>query len=63
VRKLIAAVLFALTGASLLLGSVFVTNLWGEGDSADSEYIEGAVIFLGIALVAALAGTWALRSR
>jgi hypothetical protein len=45
------------------LGSVFVTNLWGEGDSADSEYIEGAVIFLGIALVAALAGTWALRSR
>jgi hypothetical protein len=55
--------LFALTGASLLLGSVFLAEIWGDGDSADSEYIEGALIFVAVALVAAVAGAWTLRSR
>jgi hypothetical protein len=62
-RKVIAAVLFACTGASLLMASLFLTNIWGDGDSADSEYIEGAAVFLAIALGAAIAGAWALRSR
>jgi hypothetical protein len=60
----IAAVLCALTGASLLLGSLFLSNVWDDyADSPDSTYIEGAVVFLSIALVAALAGAWMLRSR
>jgi hypothetical protein len=64
VRKLVAAVLFALTGASLLLGSLFLTTLWDDyADSPDSTYIEGAAFFFAIALVTALAGAWALRSR
>jgi hypothetical protein len=63
VRKVVGAVLFTLTGASLLMGSSFLAEIWGDGDSADSEYIESAVIFLAVALVAAIAGVWALRSR
>jgi hypothetical protein len=63
VRKVVGAVLFVLTGASLLVGSLFVAEIWGDGDSADSEYIEGAAIFVAVALVAAIAGAWALRSR
>jgi hypothetical protein len=64
VRKLVAAVLFAFTGASLLVGSLYLSNLWDDyKDSPDSTYIEGAVIFLAVALMTAIAGAWALRSR
>jgi hypothetical protein len=64
VRKVVAAVLFALTGALLLLAWAALDNLWADyQDSPDSTYIEVAAIELGLALVCAAGGVWALRSR
>jgi hypothetical protein len=64
VRKAVAAVLFALTGALLLLAWAALDNLWADyQDTPDSTYIDVAAIELGLALVCAAGGVWALRCR
>jgi hypothetical protein len=61
-RKVAAAVLFALTGALLLLGYLALDNIWsGDGDSPDSTYIELAAVEVALAVACAAGGAWALR--
>ncbi len=63
-RKAFGAVLFAFVGAAILLGAVTLFNVWDEfADSPDSTYIEGAAIWLDIALIAGVGGAYALRGR
>ena len=62
--KAIAALLFMVTGALLLVGSLTLANLWDDyQDSPDSMYIETAAIVLGLALLAAVGGLFALRRK
>lgn len=63
-RKAIAAVLFAVAGAALLLAVFAFTALFDEyEDSADSVYVGWAVITLVVAAAAGTAGAVLLRER
>ena len=63
-RKVLAAVLFAVAGALILLSYTALENLWADyQDSPDSTYIEVAAIELGLAAVAIAGGVVALRGR
>lgn len=63
-RKVLAAVLFAVAGALILLSYAALENLWADyQDSPDSTYIEVAAIELGLAAVAIAGGVVALRGR
>jgi len=60
--EVLAAVLFALTGAAVLLASFPISEIVsGEGDSPDSTYIAVAGVELGFALLCAIGGALALR--
>ena len=62
--KVLAAVLFAVAGALVLLSFFALENLWADyQDSPDSTYIEVAAIELALATAAAVAGALALRNR
>jgi hypothetical protein len=62
-RKVFAAVLFALTGACFLLSGFALSNLFDDyKDSPDSMFIEAATIPLGIAVVCLAGGVLALRN-
>lgn len=63
-RKTLAAVLFALSGALLLLTAFALQNLFEEyKDSADSVYIATAAVTFGLGVVAAVGGALLLRER
>ncbi len=63
-RKVLAAVLFAVAGALILLSWLALDNLWAEyRDSPDSTYIEVAAIELSFAAAAIVGGFLALRHR
>lgn len=63
-RKVLAALLFAVAGALILLSYGALENLWAEyQDSPDSTYIEVAAIELALAAVAIAGGFLALRHR
>ncbi len=63
-RKVVAALLFIVAGALVLLAAITLSNLWGSyQDSPDSLYI-GAAAIEGAGVVAAcLAGGLLLRGR
>jgi hypothetical protein len=62
-RKVVAAVLFALAGACLLLFGLALSNLFDDHkDSRDSMFIEAAAIPFAIAVVCLAAGVLALRN-
>lgn len=64
VRKVIAALLFAVSGAALMLAAGALTTLFDEyKDSPDSLYIGWAVVTLAVAVGAALGGALLLRGR
>ena len=59
-----AAVLFAVAGAAVLLAVFALLNLADEtADSPDSFYIEVGAMWIAVAAVAAAVGAWALRAR
>jgi hypothetical protein len=61
-RTKLAAVLFVLTGAFLLLAGVIAANVFGEyKDSEDSFYLAMASMPFVLGLVCLAAGVWALR--
>jgi hypothetical protein len=61
-RKALAALLFTLTGACLLLaGSVASTVFDDYEDSEDSYYLGMAAVPFIVALVCLAGGIWALR--
>lgn len=63
-RRVLAAVLFALAGALILLAFLALENLWADyQDSPDSTYIEVAALELGLAALAGGGGFLALRRR
>jgi hypothetical protein len=63
-RKVVAAVLFALTGAGLLLTALALSNLFDDyKDSPDSMFIEAAAIPLALALLCLAGGVIALRNN
>lgn len=63
-RKLAAAVLFAIAGALMLLAVMSLTNVWQQyQDSPDSTYIEVAALWLLLGLASMGAGFCALHDR
>lgn len=63
-RKVIAAVLFAVAGASGLLAFFAVAALFDEyKDSSDSLYYGWAAVTLTVAVLAAAVGALLLRDR
>ena len=63
-RKAIAAVLFALTGACLLLAGLALSNLFDDyKDSPDSMFIEAAAKVAAVGLVCLVGGAVALRDN
>ena len=62
--EIVAAVLFAIAGALVLLSFFALENLWADyQDSQDSTYIEVAALELTLAAAAAVGGALALRKR
>jgi hypothetical protein len=62
-RKVVAAVLFALTGACLLLTGLVLSNLFDDyKDSPDSMFIQAAAIPFTIAVLCLAGGVFALRN-
>jgi hypothetical protein len=62
-RKLVAAVLFMVAGALLLLAGLALSNVWEPlADSSDSAYVETAAIWAALAVPALAGGIWTLRS-
>jgi hypothetical protein len=62
-RKVVAAVLFALTGACLLLSGIVLSNLFDDyKDSPDTLFIGAAAIPLTIAVLCLASGVLALRN-
>ena len=63
-RKALAALLFGIAGALVLLSYFALENLWADyQDSPDSFYITVAGIEIAIAAAAAAGGFWTLRRR
>ena len=63
-RKVIAAFLFMVAGALLLLVWYALDNLWADyQDSPDSFYISAAAIEAATAVAFAALGAWMLRGR
>ncbi|MBA3263054.1 MAG: hypothetical protein H0T69_11435 [Thermoleophilaceae bacterium] len=63
-RKVIGAVLFALTGACLLLSGMILSNLFDDyKDSTDAAYIETAAIWAVLGILFLAGGIAALRNR
>lgn len=63
-RRVLAAILFALMGAALLLVFFALQNLWDDyKDSPDSLYIETAAIEAAIAIACGVGGALVLRRR
>lgn len=63
-RTFLAAVLFAIAGALILLAFSALSRLWADyQDSPDSTYIEVAAIELALAAAAVLGGTLVIRRR
>ena len=61
-RKLLAAVLFACTGACLLLAAIVASTVFDDyKDSEDSYYLGVAVVPFVIGLACLAAGIWAIR--
>jgi hypothetical protein len=61
-RKVLAAILFAIAGALVLLAFAALENLWAEyQDSPDSTYIELAAIELALAAGATIGGAFETR--
>ena len=62
-RKVVAAALFALTGACLSLSGIVLSHLFDDyKDSPDSMFIEMAAIPFAIGVVCLGAGVLAIRS-
>jgi hypothetical protein len=62
-RKVVAAVLFTLTGACLLLAGVALSHLFDDyKDSPDSMFIEAAALPFAVAVVCLAFGVLALRN-
>jgi ABC-type cobalamin transport system permease subunit len=62
-RKVVAAVLFAVMGACLLLAGVALSHLFDDyKDSPDSMFIKAAAQVSVIALVCLIGGVVALRN-
>ena len=62
-RKVIAAFLFAVTGACLLLTGLVLSNLFDEyRDSPDSMFIETGATVFAVGVVCLIGGVVALRS-
>ena len=62
-RKVVAAVLFALAGACLLVTGIVLSNLFDDyKDSPDSTFIETAAIPFSVAVLCLAGGAWALRN-
>lgn len=60
--KVLTAFMFALAGALTLLAGLTLSTIWDDtADSPDSTYIETGALWLGLALIALLAGVVALR--
>lgn len=63
-QKVIAALLFILTGACLALGAIVLSNLFADyKDSPDSTYIGAAAIPLALAGLFLIAGVLTLRRK
>jgi hypothetical protein len=61
-RKVLAAVLFALTGAGLMLAAIVLSHLFDDyKDSPDSMFIETAAVPLALGLMCLAGGVSALR--
>jgi hypothetical protein len=61
-RKLLAAVLFVITGACLLLAGTVASTVFDDyKDSEDSYYLGMAAVPLLIGLICLAGGVWALR--
>jgi heme/copper-type cytochrome/quinol oxidase subunit 3 len=62
-RKVVAAVLFALTGACLLLAGMVVSNVFADyKDSSDSTYIETAAVPFALGLLFLAGGVMAFAT-
>lgn len=63
-RKVVAALLFMVAGALVLLAWMALDNLWAAyQDSPDAMYISVAAIEAGFAACCAGLGAWILRGR
>jgi hypothetical protein len=63
-RKVVAAVLFAVAGAGLLVSASAIATLFDDyKDSSDSLYIGWAAVTLAVAVVAVAVGALLLRER
>ena len=63
-RKLLAAVLFAVTGACLMLTGLVLSNLFDAyKDSPDSMFIETAATVFAVGVVCLVGGVIALRYK